>query len=300
MQAECQGGIVAVGNFDGVHIGHQSIVDAIDAMAVRLGGPRVILTFDPHPLQLLKPESAPTPLSWPERKAELLGQLGVDVLVAYPTTKELLALDYRQFFDDVIVGKLKAQGMVEGSNFFFGKGRQGNVEKLAELCSRDQIELEVVTLHGEEDEVISSSRIRKLIGEGDLEIANRLLTAPYRIRGLVQKGDQRGRTLGFPTANLVDCPVLAPGFGVYAGWVLVGGERVQAAIHVGPNPTFGVEQAKIEVHLLDWSQDLYGQWLEVEFHSRVRGIQAFKSANALKEQLRLDVEEVRWRTGDQG
>lgn len=298
IEKECQGGIVAVGNFDGVHAGHRAIVDAIHQMSRRLGGPSVVLTFDPHPLHLLRPQSAPTPLSWPERKAELLGELGVDVMLAYPTTKELLGLDYQQFFNEVIVEKLKAQGMVEGPNFFFGKDRQGNVEKLAELCSREQIELEIVTLQGLQDEVISSSRIRKMIGEGNLDAANQLLTARYRIRGRVEEGDQRGRTLGFPTANLVDCPVLVPGFGVYAGWVILSGVRVQAAIHVGPNPTFGVDVPKIEVHLLDWNRDLYGQWLEVEFSGRVRGIQTFESAEALKEQLHRDLDEVRIRTAE--
>lgn len=296
IEQECQGGIVAVGNFDGVHAGHRSIVDAMNTMAARLGGPSVVFTFDPHPLHLLRPESAPMPLSWPERKAQLLGDLGVDVLLAYPTSRELLELDYEQFFTDVIVGKLQAKGMVEGPNFFFGKDRQGNVSKLADLCARDKLELEIVELQGKSDQVISSSRIRKMVADGAVDDANQLLTSPYRIRGRVEKGDQRGRVLGFPTANLVDCPVLIPAFGVYAGWVVLGVERIPAAVHIGPNPTFGVDEAKIEAHLLDWNRDLYGQWIEIEFGGRVRGTQTFDSADALKDQLRRDVDEVRART----
>ena len=292
----CEGAVVSVGNFDGVHRGHMSIVNALKTMGRRLSAPTLVFTFDPHPLTLLNPEAAPTPLCWTERKASLLGDLGIDFLLAYPTSPELLDLDYRSFFLDVILGRLKARGMVEGANFFFGKNREGNVQRLEELCGDANTALEILELNDEHGAAISSSRIRAEVSAGAVDVANAMLTSPYRIAGEVVRGEQRGRSLGFPTANLTDCPVLIPAQGVYAGWALLGEQRRAAAIHVGPNPTFGVSSSKVEIHLIDFVGDLYDQRIEVEFHSRVREVRAFDSAEKLQTQLQEDVREVIRRT----
>ena len=292
----CEGAVVSVGNFDGVHRGHLSILNALKSMGRQLSAPTLVFTFDPHPLTLLKPEAAPAPLCWMERKATLLGDLGIDFLLAYPTSPALLDLDYRSFFQKVIRGRLKARGMVEGANFFFGKNREGNVQRLKQLCGDAHTALEILELNDENGAAISSSRIRAQVSAGAVDVANMMLTSPYRIAGEVVRGEQRGRSLGFPTANLTGCPVLIPAQGVYAGWALFGDQRQSAAIHIGPNPTFGVRSSKVEIHLIDFVGDLYDQRLEVEFHSRVREVRVFDSAEQLQSQLQEDVREVHRRT----
>jgi riboflavin kinase/FMN adenylyltransferase len=288
-----QPGAITIGNFDGVHCGHVRIVERLIEKAAQLGGPSVVFTFDPHPVRLLRPDKAPPPLTWPERKAELLGRLGVDVVVVYPTDKKLLSLSPREFFEMVVIGRLRARAVVEGENFFFGRDRSGNVESLARLCHENSVSLDIVPPVREGDTVVSSSFIRSCILAGRIEVANRLLFQPYRIRGQVTRGAGRGTTIGFPTANLHRIDSLVPGAGVYAGRAFVGGHVFDAAINVGPNPTFGETEAKVELHLLDFSMAIYDQILEVEFKSRMRDVRQFASAAELIEQLVQDVQAVR-------
>ena len=290
---ECRGAAVSIGNFDGVHRGHVAIVKSLLALARRKNAPAVVFTFDPHPLKVLAPERAPTPLMWASRKVELLQRLGVDAVVVCPADRALLALSPEAFFREVLVERLGATGVVEGPDFRFGKGRAGDRADLERLCREHSMELVICPPVEDEGGVISSSRIRDEIRRGDVAAANRKMFAPYRICGRVVRGARRGRTLGFPTANLSDIPVLVPGVGVYAGRAYVDARRLAAAIHIGPNPTFGEELPKVEVHLLDGEWELEGRMLEVEFLERLREVRPFDSVEALREQLERDVAAVR-------
>jgi riboflavin kinase/FMN adenylyltransferase len=287
-------GAVAIGNFDGVHRGHARIVEQLLAVARRVGGPAVVFTFDPHPVRLLRPEQAPPPLTWTERKAKLLGELGVDYVIAYPTDEALLALSPDEFFEQIVGDRLAARAMVEGPNFYFGHGRSGNIERLKTLCNKSNIALEIVEPIQIDGEIVSSSRVRKLIAAGRVEDAAHLLTRPYRLRGMVTHGASRGHRIGFPTANMDAIDTLEPAAGVYAGIAqLPGAKSCLAAINVGSNPTFGEQVQKVEVHLIDWHGALYGEPLEVDFLARLRDIQRFDGADELKTQLQKDIEQTR-------
>ncbi len=289
LAVEMRCGAVAIGNFDGVHLGHARIVERLIARAREVGGPAVVFTFDPHPVRLLRPDLAPPPLTWTARKAELLAQLGVDAVIAYPTDKALLALEPEQFFDSIVRQGLGARAMVEGSNFYFGHNRSGTIEVLGRLAGKAGIVLEVVEPVVVAGEVVSSSRVRKLVGEGRVAEARALLTGPYRIRGQVVAGAGRGATIGFPTANLDGIDTILPALGVYAGSATLDGCAWPAAIHIGPNPTFGEQSLKVEVHLIGWQGPLLGRVLEVDFLVRLRGTQRFASVDELTAQLAHDV-----------
>lgn len=293
LPAHYRHGAVSIGNFDGVHRGHAQLIDRLRALAHHVGGPAIVFTFDPHPVRILRPEMAPPPLTWTERKADLLAKQGVDVLIAYPATPQLLEMSHGAFFQSIIVHRLAAQAMVEGPNFLFGKDRLGNIEELTRLCRDAQVQLEIVTALRSSQEMVSSSRIRSLIREGAIDAAKQLLTEPYRIRGLVTHGDGRGAQLGFPTANVEGIDTLIPGPGVYGGRAIASVGTFSAAIHVGPNPTFGDATLKVECHLLDFTGSLYGQPLEVEFHTRVRDVCRFDSVEQLLQQIQSDVQAVR-------
>ncbi len=285
----CRGGALTIGNFDGVHRGHVRIIQQLKQSAMAINGPAIVFTFDPHPVCILRPEMAPAPLTWIDRKADLLSEVGVDAVFAYPTDRALLELSYEQFFDRVIRNQLGAKAVVEGPNFCFGRGRKGTIEQLRILCARHAIELSIVEPLLDGPSYISSSRIRELIRDGHVDSAARLLTHPYRIRGMVTHGQARGAALGFPTANLEAVDTLVPSFGVYAGRAYVDHRLHWAAIHVGNNPTFGDRIAKVEVHILDFAESLYGRVLEVDFVRRLRDIRRFESVDELRDQVQRDV-----------
>ncbi len=284
---------LTIGNFDGVHRGHCVVVDELKRLATAHDAMAVVFTFAPHPVRILKPEVAPPPLTWIDRKAELLADLGVDAVVAYPTDMNLLSLTYQEFFDQIIKQKVNACAMVEGPNFYFGKGRAGTPEKLTELCQQNDIELTILDPSLDAGEFISSSRIRTLVSAGEVAQAREMLTRPYRIRGMVTHGAARGRTIGFPTANVDAIDTLIPANGVYAGRAIVDHKSHWAAIHIGPNPTFGDRLSKVEVHILDFEQSIYGLPIEVDFISRLRDICQFDSTEQLKIQLNEDIAAAR-------
>jgi riboflavin kinase/FMN adenylyltransferase len=284
---------VAIGNFDGVHLGHLRIVQRLLERAQALPGPAVVFTFDPHPVRILRPDECPPPLTWTERKAQLLAQQGVDKIVAYPTDEALLQLTAREFFDQIVCQALGARAMVEGPNFFFGHNREGNVAVLGQLTTAAGISLDVVEPFQWEGTIVSSSLVRSLIAAGEVARAARMLSAPYRIRGMVTHGAGRGVKLGFPTANLEAVDTLLPRLGVYAGRAWLGGTGYPAAINLGPSPTFGEELIKVEVHLIEYHEAMYGQPLEVEFLERLRDVVAFDSEVQLVQQLEQDVARAR-------
>lgn len=289
---ELLGGALSIGNFDGVHQGHARIVAQLIQQARQLGGPAIVLTFDPHPVRLLRPGTAPPPLTWLEQKAALLDELGVDVLIAYPTDVALLSLTPEDFFQSIVQDRLAAKAMVEGPNFYFGQGRTGDVHLLHQFCNRASIDLQIAPPLEIEGEIVSSSRIRDRIGRGDVGEAKRLLSRPYRLRGMVTHGAGRGVAIGFPTANIEGIDTMLPGEGVYAGHAMAAGKAWPAAINIGPNPTFGEKVLKVEAHLIGFDGSLYQQPLEVDFLRRLRDIQPFDSVDDLKLQLKQDIEEA--------
>lgn len=286
-------GAVAIGNFDGVHQGHARIVARLLALAERLPGPALVFTFDPQPAAILRPQAVPPPLTWLDRKVQLLAELGVEGVIAYPTDRAFLELGAREFFDQIVRQKLDAHALVEGPNFFFGHNRSGNIETLGTFCREAGITLEVATPLEIDGQIVSSSRIRRLVAEGRVAEARQLLTQPYRICGRVVHGAGRGATLGFPTANLQEIHTLLPAEGIYAGLGWVAGRPWPAAISLGPNPTFDEGRLKVEVHLLDFRGDLYEQTIEVDFLARLRDIVRYRSVEELLQQMQHDLEATR-------
>lgn len=293
LPARFRRGAVSIGNFDGVHRGHAQIIGRLAAMARRVRGPAVVFTFDPHPAHVLHPDRAPRPLSWTDRKAELLAAASAEAVIAYPIDREFLRLDAKAFFDRIVRDRLDARGMVEGPNFFFGHDRTGDIGALEHFCSDAGIVLEVVEPVALGGEVVSSSRVRSLIAAGQVEQARQMLTEPYRIRGRVVRGAGRGADLGFPTANLGRIDTLLPAEGIYAGRGWVRQAPWPAAIAIGPNPTFGEAALKVEAHLIGFEGSLYDQPIEVDFLARLRNIERFESAQQLVAQMDRDVAATR-------
>lgn len=289
-----QGGVIAIGNFDGVHRGHATLLGQVKSLADQLGGPAIAMVLDPHPATILRPEFVPERLTQIETRAELMDRLGIDALVVCHIDRHFLNLTAEQFFSSLVLDRLNAKAMVEGPNFFFGRDRGGNVEVLAELCRQADLQLHIVEPMHVGTQMISSTRIRGLLAEGAVADAADLLGHPHRIDGIVTSGAQRGRDIGFPTANLSEIEVVVPCPGVYAGYLRTKDGIHAAAIHVGPNPTFESNgDLKVEVHALDYDGDLYDQRVQVDFLHRVRDVVRFESPKALVSQLHQDIAEIR-------
>jgi riboflavin kinase/FMN adenylyltransferase len=297
--ARARGAFVTVGNFDGVHRGHQRLIGRLRARADAAGVAALAVTFDPHPVALLRPDKTPVPLVWPEREIALLREAGATEVAVFRTGRWLLDLTARTFFDQVIRHQFAALGMVEGPNFAFGHDRQGDVMILRQWCAEAGIEFEVVDPIKDADRLISSSRIREALAEGLVEEARRLLGRPHRVRGVVTQGAGRGARLGIPTINLDEIDTLIPLDGVYAARAFIQGDENPvargwpAACNIGPNPTFGEQIRKVEAHLIDFSGDLYGRTVELEFLARLRSTRVFSSLDELLTQIRADIEETR-------
>ncbi len=274
-------------------MGHARLVRRLLAQAERLGGPAIVFTFDPHPARILRPEQAPPRLCWTERTAELLGTLGVEAVVAYPTDAAFLELDAGEFFARIVRQCLDARAMVEGSNFLFGHNRTGTIKALRRLCDAADMEVEVVEAVRIDGTLVSSSRVREAVAAGRVDQAWAMLARPYRIRGTVVRGAGRGAKLGFPTANLEGVDTLLPGEGIYAGRVRIADVTYPTALNIGPNPTFGEGHSKTEAYLIGFDGTLYDRTIEVDFLRRLRDIQRFESVDRLVAQLNLDVSDAR-------
>jgi riboflavin kinase/FMN adenylyltransferase len=286
---------VALGVFDGVHLGHRAILGAAVAHARASGAPAIACTFDPHPLEVLQPGRAPLPITTLDERLALIAQCGIDGAVVLSFTAELAAVEPEAFVKDVVVGRLAASQVVVGFNHRFGRGARGDATLLRELGDRLGFRVDVVeplTVDGVE---VSSTAIRAALGRGDLDGAARMLGRPYTLPGKVVPGAGRGRTLGFPTANVApDRPVLLA-TGVYAAVAEVGAERRRAVVNIGVRPTFGEDTLAVEAYLLDFSGDLYGQPIRLTFVSRVREERRFPSVDALRAQIEADVATARQR-----
>jgi len=284
---------IAVGVFDGVHIGHRALMRQTAARAKQQGGRAIAATFDPLPIQALAPGAPPSALSDVDERTRLLQEAGANDIVIFHFTKEFAALTADEF-----VRRLTSAGEVRqilvGEDFQFGHDRGGDVRTLAAAGSRFGFEVVVATPVKLDGEVVSSTRIRNALLVGDVESAARLLGRPYSVRGTVVRGDQRGRALGFPTMNLaVPRERLLPRDGIYALWATVNGQRVPAAASLGVRPTFGGGDRVLEAYLLDWSGDAYGDRIEAAFVKRLRDELRFASAAELSTQIAHDVEETR-------
>jgi riboflavin kinase / FMN adenylyltransferase len=269
---------VAIGTFDGVHLGHRAVIDDADT----------VLTFEPHPLRVIHPEATPKLIMPFSIKRDVIEGLGVSELVVIPFDEEFSRIDPERFVDDMLVERLGARRVSVGENFRFGAKAKGDPELLA---SRQEFETGVVPLVEVDGETVSSTRIRALVAAGEMEAARRCLGAPFMVEGTVVEGDRRGRTLGFPTANLVpDDSLVVPGHGVYAAFA----NGQPAAVNVGVRPMFETGRGLlIEAYLIDFDGDLYGQILRVAFVERLRGERRFPGVEDLIAQMHRDVEEAR-------
>jgi len=286
-------GVVTVGNFDGVHRGHRQMLKTLQEIAIECSGPAVVVTFDPHPLSLLR-RDAPLPrLTTIEHRTELLREYGVDEVVVLPVTTDLLQMTADEFFEQVLVERLAAQAVVEGPNFRFGRDRSGDVDHLADLCQAGDIVFRVIQPVEEDGRMISSSRIRTLLSEGRLSDAVAMTGHAHRISGVVARGAGRGRQLGYPTANIEDISVMVPGNGVYAGTADIAGRRYVAAVSIGPNPTFDDHRQKFECFLDGFDGDLYDQNVSIDLHCEIRSLRSFECAEELTQQITTDIEQCR-------
>jgi riboflavin kinase/FMN adenylyltransferase len=291
-----RGAIVALGNFDGFHQGHQAVVGAAIDWARTEGRPCIVATFDPHPMRYFKPETEPFRLTTLDQRQELFAAAGADAMLVFHFDQALATTPAERWIEEVIAGQVGAAGVVTGEDFTFGKGRSGNAVVLSQVGARFGISARTVGAVHDAEGPISSSRIRYALQAGDCETAARLLTRPFAIRGMVEHGDKRGRTIGFPTANLALGTYLRPRYGIYAvTGLLPGGRKVLGAANIGIRPSFDPPKELLEPYFFDFAGDLYGQEIEVAFHSFLRPEAKFDSLDALTEQMEQDCEEARRR-----
>jgi riboflavin kinase/FMN adenylyltransferase len=294
------GTVVTIGAYDGVHTGHRALIDEVRRMAATLGCQTAVVTFDKHPAMVVRPDSAPKLLTDLEQKLELLESTGVDLAFVVHFDEQRSRESAEDFVDEVLVRGLRARAVVVGHDFHFGHGRRGNVEMLTTLGREHGFDVHGYTLFNDPDgeAPVSSTRIRHLLGTGDVAAAAELLGRPHEVRGVVQRGDGRGGPeLGYPTANVgVPGEILLPGDGIYAGWY----ERPDGAVHaaaisLGRRPTFyeDAKESLLEAYLLDFDGDLYGERARVRFVARLRGEERFDSVEALIAQMGADVEATR-------
>jgi riboflavin kinase/FMN adenylyltransferase len=287
--------VVTIGVFDGVHKGHQEIVGHAVKRSRELGVQAVVVTFDPHPSEVVRPGSHPPVLTEPAYKAELIEQLGVDVLCVQPFTLDFSRLPAEEFVHDVLVAHLHAALVVVGENFRFGHRAAGDIALLQRLGRSFGFSVEAAPLLADDQAVFSSTYIRSCVDAGDVTAAARALGRPHRVEGVVVRGDQRGRDLGFPTANLLTgAHAAVPADGVYAAWLVRGhGERLPAAVSIGTNPTFSGLERRVEAYVLDFAGDLYGERVALDFVTRLREQRTYQGVEPLVAQIGEDVAQTR-------
>lgn len=295
---EERGSVVTIGTFDGVHLGHRMLINKAIAAADEAALNSCVVTWDRHPAVTLRPDKAPPALADPERKFELIADLAPDLLVVLPFDTELSSMEAEDFASGVLGKGLHAKQVLVGDGWRFGRKARGDIRLLAEVGQASGFTVEPVTLEQVGGEAASSSRIRKLLAEGDMTAARELLGRPFDLDGVVEHGDARGKDLGVPTANITPDPALVrPPRGVYAGRARVGTVWYSAAINVGVNPTFGGDvndtPVRVEAYLLDFDADLYGRILRIEFWERLRDEERFDSTQALIDQMHRDIDRTR-------
>jgi riboflavin kinase / FMN adenylyltransferase len=290
-----RGAVIALGNFDGFHRGHQAVAGEAIRWAQAEGRPSIIATFDPHPVRFFRPDVPPFRLTTLEQRQELYLAAGATAMLVFHFDAALAGTSAEDFITGILIERFGAHGVVTGGDFTFGKGAKGNVDLLRTLGASLGLESRVVEAVSDGGDVVSSSRIRTALREGDPQLAAQLLTRPFAIRGIVEHGDKRGRTIGYPTANLVIDNYLRPKYGIYAvtGRILATGQVLQGAANIGIRPQFEPPKELLEPYFFDFSGDLYGQEIEVAFHHFLRGEAKFDSLEALMAQMDKDCAEAR-------
>ena len=291
------GGVITIGNFDGVHIGHQALFYEVIERAHAIKGTSIAMTFEPHPLRVLKKNVSPPLITMFEQKVELIERSGIDVLISIPFTLEFAAISAQSFVEDLLVRRIGMKAIVVGEDYAFGKNREGDIDLLNSLAPRLGFEVIVTSLIRTVQgtlERISSTAIRESVQAGEMQYACRMLGRHFQIRGTVEAGrDRGGKLLGFPTANLKLEDELIPKTGIYAVTVETRDGLLQGVANIGYSPTFDDRQFTVEVHILDFKEFIYGQRIRVNFIKRIRDEIKFSSLGALKDQIAKDVETAR-------
>ena len=290
-----RGAIIALGNFDGFHKGHQAVAGEAIEWAHTKGRPSIIATFDPHPVRFFRPDVPPFRLTTLEQRQELYLAAGATAMLVFHFDKELSSTSAEDFITEILINRFGAHGVVTGGDFSFGQGAKGNVALLRKLGGAHGLQSRVVDVVEDGSEVVSSSRIRDALRDGDPQLAAQLLTRPFAIRGIVEHGDKNGRKLGYPTANLAIDKYLRPKYGVYAvtGRILSTGQELKGAANIGVRPQFEPPKELLEPYFFDFSGDLYGQEIEVAFHHFLRGEAKFDSLGELTAQMEKDCAEAK-------
>ncbi len=294
IEGDLRGGVIALGNFDGFHAGHQAVVGRAVRHAKDEGRPAIVATFDPHPVRFFKPDVPPFRLTTLAQRLELFGAAGADAMLVLPFDAALAATTAEDFITELLLDRYGAAGVVTGADFTFGKGRGGDVVTLADHARRLGFFTEMVAPVDDAEEVISSSRIREALQAGDPAAATRLLTRPFTVRNVVQHGDKNGRLLGFPTANLEMGQYLRPRYGIYAvTGKLPDGRVLKGAANLGIRPSFDPPKELLEPYFFDFAEDLYGQEIDVAFHAFIRPEAKFDTMDALMAQMAADCDEAK-------
>ncbi|MEW6326227.1 MAG: bifunctional riboflavin kinase/FAD synthetase [Thermodesulfobacteriota bacterium] len=285
---------VTIGNFDGVHLGHQLLFKKVKEQAEATGGESVVITFDPHPVSVLRPQIGLKLISKCSKKLELIEKAGVDVLICIKFTRDFANTTAEEFVDDILWEKIGVKNLMVGYDYSFGRNRQGNIEFLREKGRQLGFSVTVVEPLYVDDIIVSSTKVRELIVAGDMVQVRRLLGRPYQMTGKVLVGKRRGGpVLGFPTANIeLAEDELCPGLGVYATQVIYKGKSHDGVMNIGYNPTFGDEHISAEVHVFDFSEDIYGQEIEVNLIERLRDEKKFANPEELIAQIKKDIEKA--------
>ncbi len=294
IEGALRGGVIALGNFDGFHAGHQAVVGRAVRHAKDEGRPAIVATFDPHPVRFFKPDVPPFRLTTLAQRLELFGAAGADAMLVLPFDAALAGTSAEDFITALLLGRYGAAGVVTGADFTFGKGRGGDVVTLADHARRLGFFTEMVAPVDDTDDVVSSSRIRDALRSGDCATATRLLTRPFTVRNVVQHGDKNGRLLGFPTANLDMGNYLRPRYGIYAvTGKLPDGRVLKGAANLGIRPSFDPPKELLEPHFFDFAEDLYGQEIDVAFHAFIRPEAKYDGMDALMAQIAVDCDEAK-------
>ena len=287
--------VVTIGAFDGIHLGHQQLLERVRSRAAELDGSSVLVTFEPHPQRVIAPGTAPPLLTSREEKLPLLEAAGLDAVVILPFNRELSEMEAEDFVTVILKDAIGVRFLVLGHDHAFGKGRRGRPDLLRQMAPKHGFDLEVVEAVRDDGDPITSTLIRRHLQEGSVRKAADLLGRPYNVKGLVEKGDQRGREIGWPTANIrLPLPEKClPGDGIYAVRTVLRNEIRAGACSVGVRPTFGNGRRTVEVYILDFEDDIYGESVEVRFHRRIRDERAFDGVESLVKQIERDVADTR-------
>ena len=290
-----RGTVATVGTFDGVHLGHWTVLQEIRRRAEAADRRSILVTFDPHPLRIVRPEHAPLLLTTPVEKKEILAESGLDYAVFLSFTEALSRYEPRRFVEEILVGRLGVEELVIGYDHGFGRDREGDPAALRRMGEELGFTVDVVDPVSAEGDAVSSTRVRALLLDRQVAEARKCLGRPYSIRGVVVRGDGRGKGLGFPTANLrvAERDKLVPPQGIYAVRGVLRRGTFDGALHLGPRPTFRGSPPSIELHLMDFDDDIYGEEVRVDFVEHLRRIEPFTTVEALVEQIRLDVDRAR-------